>query len=64
MIKVDTCLFMSKTVIYVVYVDDYLFRESSQSDIDNVMNSFKEYGSSTIGNTQRENQGLSYWALI
>ena len=37
---------MSKTVICVVYVDDCLFWERSQSDIDNVMKSFKEYGTS------------------
>ena len=33
---------MSKTVIYVVYVDDCLFWARSQSEIDNVMKSFKE----------------------
>ena len=44
--KVDTCLFMSKTVICVVYVDDCTFWARSQSDIDNVMKSFKEYGPS------------------
>ena len=37
---------MSKTVIFVVYVDDCLFREFSQSEIDNVMKSFKEDGTS------------------
>ena len=37
-------MFMSKTVIYVVYVNDCLFWEHSQSDIDNVMKSFKEDG--------------------
>ena len=37
---------MSKTVICVVYLDDCLFWERSQSDIDNVMNSFKDDGSS------------------
>ena len=42
MSKVDPCLFMSKTVICVVYVDYYLFWARSQSDIDNVMNYFKE----------------------
>ena len=42
--KVDPCLFMSKTVICVVYVDDCLFWERSQSDIDNVMKSFNEDG--------------------
>ena len=34
--KVDLCLFMSKTVICVVYVDDCLFWACSQSEIDNV----------------------------
>ena len=42
----DPCLFMYKNVIGVVYVDDCIFWESSQSDIDNVMNSFKEGGTS------------------
>ena len=37
---------MSKTVIYVVYVDDFLFWALSQSEIDNVMKSFKEDGPS------------------
>ena len=46
MSKVDPCLFMSKTVICVVYVDDCLFWERSQSDIDNVMKYFKEDGPS------------------
>ena len=40
--KVDPCLFMSKTVICVVYVDDFLFWERSQYEIDNVMNYFKK----------------------
>ena len=44
--KMYPCLFMSNTVICVVYVDDYLFWERSQSDIDNVMKSFKEDGPS------------------
>ena len=39
--KVDPCLFMSNTVIFVVYVDDCIFWARSQSDIDNVMKSFK-----------------------
>ena len=50
-IKVDPCLFMSKNVISVVYVDDCLFWERSQCDIDNVMKSFKEY--ETIYNWQQ-----------
>ena len=44
--EVDPCLFMSKTMIFVVYVDDCLFWARSQSDIDNVMKSFKEDGPS------------------
>ena len=42
---VDPCLFMSKTVICVVYVDDFLFWARSQSEIDNVMKAFNEDGS-------------------
>ena len=41
MSKVDSCVFMSKTVICVVYVDYCLFWARSQSEIDNVMKSFK-----------------------
>ena len=37
---------MSKPVICVVYVDDFLFWARSKSDIDNVMKSFKEDGPS------------------
>ena len=37
---------MSKTVICVVYVDDCLFWELSQSEVDNAMKSFKEDGPS------------------
>ena len=62
--KVNPCLFMSKTVICVVYVDDCLFWERSKYDIDNVMIYLKENGPVTFGNTQRENQCLSSWALI
>ena len=46
MSKVDTCLFMSKTVVCAVYVDDFLFWARSKYDIDNVMKSFKENGPS------------------
>ena len=46
MSKVDPCLFMFKTVICLVYVDDCLFWARSQSEIDNVMKSFKEDGPS------------------
>ena len=59
MSKVNPCLFMSKTVICVVYVDDCLFWVRSQSEIDNVMRSLKEDGPVIIGNIQRENQCLS-----
>ena len=44
--KVDPFLFMSNTVMCVVYVYDCLFWESSQSEIDNVMKYFKEDGPS------------------
>ena len=44
MIKVDLCLFISNTVICVVYVDNCLFWARSQSDIDNVTEYFKEDG--------------------
>ena len=37
-------MFMYKTVICVVYVDDCLFWARSQSEIDNVINSFNEDG--------------------
>ena len=44
--KVDPCLFISKTVIYVVYMGNCLFWARSQSEIDNIINSFKEDGPS------------------
>ena len=46
MSKVDPCLFISKTVICEVYMDDCLFWERLQSEIDNVMKYFKEDGTS------------------
>ena len=46
MSKVDTCLFMSKNVTSVVYVDGCIFWSCSQYEIDNVMKSVKEYGPS------------------
>ena len=42
MSKLDTCMFMSKTVISVVYVYYCLFWAHSKYEIDNVMKSFKE----------------------
>ena len=42
----DTCMFMSKTGIFVAYVHGCLFWENSQSDIDNYMKYFKEDGTS------------------
>ena len=44
--NVDPCLFMSKNVICVLYVDDCIFWARSKYDIDNVMKSFKEDGPS------------------
>ena len=43
---VDPCLFISKTVIFVVYTYDCIFWARSQYMIDNVMKSFKEDGTS------------------
>ena len=43
---VDTCMFISKNVIFVVYVDDCLFWKYSQSDIDIFTKSLKEDGPS------------------
>ena len=42
--RVDPCLFMSNTVVCVVYVEYCLFWEISPYEIDNVMKSFKEDG--------------------
>ena len=44
MSKVDPCMFMTKTMICVVYVDNCLFWARSQSDIDNLTKSFKKDG--------------------
>ena len=44
--KVDLCLFMYKTVMFVVYVYTCLFWARSQPDIDNAMKYFKEDGPS------------------
>ena len=62
--KVDPFLFMSKTVICVVYVDDCLFWARSQSDIDNLMKSFNEDGPSYNWEHSRGNQCMSSWELI
>ena len=46
---------MSKTVICVVYVDDFLFWARSQSEIDNVINYFEEDGPSyNLGHSKGE----------
>ena len=44
--KVYPCLFMSKTMICVVYVDDSLFWAHLHSEFNNAMNYFKEDGPS------------------
>ena len=44
--KVDPCMFMSKTVICVVYADDFLFLARSQYDTDNIKRYLKEDGTS------------------
>ena len=53
--KVDPCLFISKTLICVVYVDTCLFWECSQSNIDKVV-SFSEKGGLSYNweNSKRE----------
>ena len=43
--NLDPCLFMSKTVICVAYLDDCMFWAHSKSEIDNVVKSFEEDGS-------------------
>eukprot|EP00957_Ditylum_brightwellii_P020019 1511446-Ditylum_brightwellii.AAC.1 len=40
--KVDPCLFISKKVICIVYVDDCLWFARDNKDIDAVLKSFKE----------------------
>ena len=42
--QVDPCLFISKTVIVVAYVDDCLIFSKNKSDIDKLIRSFKEDG--------------------
>ena len=71
MSKVDLCLFISKTVICVVYVDDCLFSARSQSDIYNVMKSLKEDGPSynweqSKGESVSEFLGLisRHWIIV
>ena len=44
--KLDPCMFISKTVVWVVYVYDCLFWARSQYDINNLIKSFKEDGTS------------------
>ena len=46
MIKVDPFMFMYKNMISMVYVDDCLFWERSQYEIDNIMRYLKEDGPS------------------
>ena len=48
MSNVDPCLFISKTVMCVVYADDCLFWERSQYDIDNLIKYFREDGPSYV----------------
>ena len=62
--KVDTCMFMSKTLICVVYVYDCMFWACSKSDIDNIMKFSSSMVPITIGNNQREIKCLSYYTLV
>ena len=51
--KVDTSMFMSKIVIYLLYVNDCLFCTRSQSEIDNVIKSSRRMFPVTIGSNQK-----------
>ena len=57
-IEVNPCVFMSNTVICVVYLDDCLFWVNSQHDIGNIMSYLNSMDPVTICNTQRESQCL------
>ena len=46
-------MFMSNTFICVVYVDDFIFWERSQYEIDNIIKSFKEDGTSYNGENSK-----------
>ena len=63
MSKVDPCLFMSKTVICVVYVDDCLFWARSKFEIDNVMKYFKE-GRLSYNWEQSKGESVSEFLVI
>ena len=54
--KVYPFLIISNTVIFVVYVDNFLFFSPSKSDIDTVMNFSKRMDSFIIDYTQRDSQ--------
>ena len=56
--KVYPFLIISNTVIFVVYVDNFLFFSPSKSDIDTVMNFSKRMDSFIIDYTQRDSQWL------
>ena len=62
MSNVDPYLLISKTVICVVYVNDCLFWSRSQSNIYNLMKSFKEDGPRY--NWKHSKVCMSSWALI
>ena len=56
-------MFMSKTVICVVYVEDFLFWACSQSEIDNAMKSFKEDGTSYNWEHSRGESGYKFLGI-
>ena len=51
--KVGPCMFIYKSFIFVLYVDDCLFWERSQYDIDNLIQYLRKMGPFIIGNNQR-----------
>ena len=64
MSKVDSCVCMSNTVLFVVYVDDFLLWAFSQSDIDNVMKYFKENGPSYNLEKSKGESVSEFWSFI
>ena len=63
--KVDPCLFLSKKIIVICYVDDCLIFAKDQKDIDDLLESFKKDGDElnwemTVGGTVEEFLGLNF----
>ena len=66
--KVDPCLFLSKKVIVICYVDDCLFFAKNKKDIDKLLASFKSDGDDynwemTVGGSVEEYLGIKIEAV-